>query len=238
MQRKHQYHAVLIADSRARGFSEYDQGKLYTYTTHYVIKPGATIQRLKDDALALIQSIPSTDTTLIVVIAAGINNLTNKIDKDHGYEISPSTATASQITTALLDLKWEIKDARPSALVTFATIPPVNFLLQLKYWQSRDCIQTPIHPESDRLEFQKSHETIINDINSRICEINYNEQSGIHCQTTSWHSAVLRRQRGKNRLIVSALSDGIHGTEEVKRKWHQGFHQAVQKDIALLQAKQ
>lgn len=236
MQGNHKYHAILLADSRARGFTNLDQGKFYTYDVHYVVRPGYTIRDLTADALTLVRNISPDNTTLLIKIAAGINNLTLKINRRRAYEIAPSTATANTVLAELVNLKRAIKEIRPDAIVSYMTIPPVNFIQQLSYWQEKRCLPFPIYTQEERLEFQEAHEIIVSDINQNIKELNYNEQRGIHCQTSSWHSAVLRRQRGKDRLIVSALIDGIHGSNSSKIKWHRGFHQAIQKEISRLNA--
>ena len=231
-----QYHAILVSDSRARGFATLDQGEDYDfgYQAHYVCIPGAKIRDLKDNTLALINDIPPTNTKIIVKIAAGINNLTRKIDHKGSYEIAPSTATASSVLAELVNLKHSIQEIRPDAYISYMTIPPVNFLQQLTYWTAKGKLQHPIHNEAKRRRFQCDHELIINDINKNINALNHGKQNNIQCQTASWHSVVLRRQRGQNRLIVSALTDGIHGSDNTKKKWHQSYHQAVQKEIAII----
>ena len=229
-----QFHAVLITDSRGRGFPVFDQGEDLGYTPHYIIKPGAKIRDLQDDAIALIGGLPKTKTKVIVKIAAGINNLTEKINHQRSYEIKPSAASANNILAELVNLKRKIKEVRPDSYVSYMTIPPVNFLQQLTHWEGTRRPAQPTFDEDKRREFQRQHELKINDINSNINALNHALQNNIRCQTASWHSVVLRRQKGRNRLIVSALADGIHGTESTKRKWHESFRQSIEKEMGII----
>lgn len=230
------YHSVLLADSRAKGFPAYDTGKLYTYNQHYVIKPGAKIIDLTSDAIDKIRDIPVVNTKVLVKIAAGINNLNSKISRPGCYEIAPSAVEPENLLHELNELKDRLKEIRSDIIVSYITIPPVNYLQQLKYWQDKKRLTNPIHPEHDRLRFQKEHEEKIIQINKQIKEHNCNEQQLIRCQTSSWHSEVLRLQKGKHRLVVSALVDGIHASDTVKQRWHKNYHQSVQKEIRQLQS--
>ena len=91
------YHALLVADSRAKNFDLLDQDKLYTYNVHYVVKPGAKIRDLQRDACAALNSIPQQDTVVLVKVAAGINNLTHKLNCTGCYEITNSGVTPAAI---------------------------------------------------------------------------------------------------------------------------------------------
>ena len=228
---------ILLADSRAKNFNKLDKERLYTYQPYYISKPGATIDELKTEFCELIEDVPKDNSVFFVKIAAGINNLTSKVNRKRAYEIAPSTATADDIIDELLKLRDEIKEVYPPAIVSFVTIAPVVFLKQLRYFQEQRKLRHPIYNEGDRTKFQGPHEETILAINKRIKELNHQEQSGIVCQTASWHSEVLRRQRGSDRLIPGALYDGIHPTENVARKWHKAFHQAISKEIKQHQDK-
>ena len=230
-QQRYQYHAILVGDSRIKGFKTLDQGKYYTYKTHYICKPGAAVGDLKEDIQDLIDEIPCRNTTLLIKIAAGINNTTSKVNRSRCYEIAPSTSTADNVIHELKALKSDIKEHRPDAIVSFITIAPVVFLKQLQFLKDRRKIKHPIYNNSDREGFQGPHEEKILEINSEIKKLNHQEQEGITCYTASWDSEVLRRQRGTYRLIPGALYDGIHPTEKVTLKWYSSFHKAINKEI-------
>ena len=230
------YHTILTADSRATGFTELDTHKLYSYVPHYIAKPGAKISDLAEDTIDLLNEIPRENTSIILKIAAGINNLNAKVKRSRAYEIAPTPVEPEDILEELNALKSKIIEARPDAIVSYITIAPVNYLQQLKYWQDKHRLPYPIYSETDRLKYQKEHEDKIIEINKRIKDHNQEEQYPIKCQTSSWHSNVLRLQKGKYRLVVRALYDGIHATTEVKKKWHRNFHQSVQREIQQLQA--
>ena len=233
------YYVILVADSRARGFQDFDKGKCYTYVTQYICKPGARISDLTEQAVSAISDIPKDNTRVIVKIAAGVNNLTIKVPRRRSYELTPAhDITADEIIDELTKLKNDIKDCRTDAIISFMTIPPINFLQQLHYAQSTNRLPFPIYTEGERIGFQDSHQELVQEINQKINKLNHQTQEGIRCQTASWHSEVTRRQRGQLRLIVSSLYDGVHGTDKTKAKWHRSFHQAVLKEIAQLQRQQ
>ena len=167
----------------------------------------------------------------------GINNLTIKINTKCSYELAPSATTARDVLNYLINIKEEIKKKRPDAIVSFVTIPPINFYQQLKYWTNKKRLPHPIYDYEDRNTFQKAHEIIVADINKNINSLNHREQHGITYQRASWHTEVLKTHKGKTMLIACSLYDGVHGTEDVKKKWHVKFHQAIQKEIKQLQQK-
>ena len=168
-------------------------------------------------------------------IAAGVNNLTIKRNKGRAYELVPSAATARDVLNDLVNLKGEIKKARPDAIVSFITIPPINFFQQLKFWVDKKKLPNPTYDIDDRKTFQQSHEIIIAYINKNINQLNHQVQLGVTCQTASWHTEVLKTQKGKTKLIACSLYDGVHGADDVKRKWHAKFHKSIQKEIEQIQ---
>ena len=82
-------------------------------------------------------------------IAAGVNNLTIKRNKGRAYELVPSAATARDVLNDLVNLKGEIKKARPDAIVSFITIPPINFFQQLKFWVDKKKLPNPTYDIDD-----------------------------------------------------------------------------------------
>ena len=234
-QNRETIHAILIADSRASNFPSLDTDKHYTYVPHYISIPGAKITNLLSQSLEEIEQIPKENTKLLIKIAAGINDLTVKRNNGHGYELAPSSTTTRAVLNRLLNIKEEIKKKRPDAIISFVTIPPINFYQQLRFWVDKKRLQKPIYDYTKRKTFQTAHEITIADINKNINSLNHRKQHGVTCQTASWHTEVLKTQKGKTKLIACSLYDGVHGTIEVKKKWHAKFHQAIQKEIKQIQ---
>lgn len=235
------YDLILATDSRAYRFHTYCKPKEETdskYTVHYCVSRGATIQDLRQELLQKLQNTNSA-LPLVIKIAGGINDLTERIQLQRSYVLIPSN---KDITVELLDLKAAIKD-NYNAIVTFIPIPPVIFEVSQKHKLDNGMIQTPKFNEHELNDFQRQHLQVIGDINNDIEQWNKEPQLGIIPQTASWNNLVHRPTkkhqrsgllRTTRRLDKRSLYDGVHGIPETKLKWFNMFHHSVQKEIEQL----
>jgi hypothetical protein len=111
------HHLVIATDSRGRQLENYIKRHdpfPPTFSLSFIIKPGATIAALKKEICLQISSLESDNFISVnVVLAAGICDLTEKINHHPGLEISYTNNTnkADKIITELQSMYTDLKSS-------------------------------------------------------------------------------------------------------------------------------
>jgi hypothetical protein len=79
-------HAIFVSDSRGRDFEQFPEIDGYGYINHLIIKRGASIKKLENELILLLDSFPRCDYS-VIYIAAGICEITEKIFHAGGQEL-------------------------------------------------------------------------------------------------------------------------------------------------------
>ena len=237
------YEVVVVADSRAHNFDAYkkpiEEDFLMQYRIDYCVARGATIADLRTEVLDRLKYKRSR-YPIIIKIAAGINNLTQKTPHEGSSVLKPNLV---DISTELLSLRDEIKKSH-KAVVTFITIPPAIFDVSQQYKLDNGVIKSSLYSTRELASFQTAHNEAVKDLNKQIKRWNAATQEDITPQTASWDNIVLRptkrRQssgyhRSTSRLDRKSLYDGLHGTSVTKQKWFNMLHHSIQQEINKLE---
>lgn len=219
-----------MADSRALNFEHYGQPS--QFKTHYVVERGARIRDLMQPTIAKLRTI-HRDTTVVVKIAAGINDITRIVRTEHDKFLRPSTRSADEIFIELCTFKDLLKRERRNILVGLVTIPTVS----VRKYAEINGYRATEELERDFSQDQREIDDNLQTINYRIRGENRQPQLDFPRgpRTVSWHSSVtrksFRKSRNKNkpgkpttRSSFGQLYDGIHAVSQLKRKW---FHQLI-----------
>ena len=184
-------HALLIADSRAHNFDNYRRPCALPYECHYIIERGGTTESLNTLVVEYLQSgqIPN-DVNLIVKIAAGINNTTSWVPHQNTYVLAHKQD--NNTLNGLIRLRKTILDMFPNAVISFITIPPVDFN---KYREHRE-LDTNTEGSTEQI----SHLDCILELNKMLIELNRSQTQLKHAPHTScWHSDVIRCSKKRKR---------------------------------------
>lgn len=230
--------AVLVADSRSFGFWRYPQDP--DAPIRYVVQRGAVIKDLRKPALDLIKTL--THETIIVKIAAGINELTSWWKHSGGKELTLSAVSSKILIEKLLKFKQEIHVVRPDALVGFVTIPTISFEKFNDLQTSTGKLWTVKQSKSELKVLQTKLDEILHEVNSRLkvenCKRQLPHKKG--CRTVSWHNSITTRskkrtKKGHFKLVYknnfTKLYDGVHGVSELKKKWFCELCKAISAEI-------
>ena len=198
------------------------------------MRPGAKIEDLEAETLDRIGRVDSNHL-IVVKIAAGINNFTNKSkNKYHEYEITVKNIPAPTVFWKLTHFKLEIKKLHQKSIVTYCTIPPAYLVHTQRHAIERKKLLHPSYSEKQLSEQTDFLVQSIVQINQAINESNTLMQLNIIPKTVSLHNECLKtKPNGKLNRLVSRLTDGIHGTERTQRTWFRKINEAVNKEINL-----
>ena len=233
---------LFVADSRGHKFATYrkPEDKAFPLALDFVIIGGAKIYNLIGPTIRKLNSYSASDR-VVVRLAAGINDLTAfRYDLTHEYRVlKPSNHCAESLFFELDNFKRAIQTARPYALVSFATIPPMSFC---KFQESRKLL-APLLSKDDIQTFQRNHDAVIDEVNTKIVTHNSIPQSGVVLRTLSWHNSVRklekRTRRGKvrcdKRNHFAHLYDGLHGDSKLKQRWFSEMYKSFLFDYTALQ---
>ena len=234
---------LFVADSRGHRFVNYPKPEdkaIPLASLDFVVIRGAKIYNLVGPTIRKLNSYSSTDR-VVVRLAAGINDLTAfQYDATHEYRVlKPSNHSAESLFRELDNFKRAIQTARPSAIVSFTTIPPMSFY---KFQKSKK-LPVSLLSEDDIQSFQRSHDTVIDEVNNRIIEHNSIRQSGLVLRTLSWHNSVRkvekRTHRNKTKRVkrnhFAHLYDGLHGDSKLKQRWFSELYSSFVRDYTALQ---
>ncbi len=208
-------HILIAGDSRSWGFDKRNFDIDFHVTTHFVIKRGATCNKLLEEIQHSFhrEEFP-LGADLIAKIAVGINDIISK--NEEGELIHKGT---EGVIEKLENIKSFIRSIHNNAIVSFCTIPPA-------------AVQKDIHVHLDEVKA----------LNNRIRELNFDWQ-GIYPHTPTWHAEVAstskkRNSSGKLRICNdirrTTLYDGLHAKSEIKGIWFQKLKQSVQYDLREL----
>lgn len=221
---------LVVGDSRCKLFEDFEiseRNGRRSYDVHYCIKRGARIEDLIESAVNFLERIDS-NRLVIVKVAAGINNLTvlDRLTR----EISPSNTTAQAILNDLVRLKNAIQLCHPKCLVSFCTIPPVNFRVYAEYQQKKGGSYGS-KPEQTLRAYTDQVIAKVVEINRAIKITNSISQLGVSLNTASFHSNCLQdKPNNKHRIVVKSMYDGLHPTRATALVWYNKIHRHAAKE--------
>lgn len=200
---------VFVCDSRGNNFDKYTQPD--DLNIHYIIRRGYDVNSLQSETLKYIESISvNPSTPVFVKIAAGINDILNKIANGEEW-------TAYNILDKLIEFRERVRHIIPWAQVGFITIPTVEVHLLPRLHNSPHI--SNLSGLQDKIN--KNLELLNRKIRS--------ENSLGGCWTVSWHLSVQKKvskRSGKGRkskqcfrFMYQKLYDGLHGVSDVKKFW-------------------
>ena len=235
---------LIVTDSRGKRFQDIYKdprnGQLFPnkdkfHKVKFIAIPGAKVLDLKGPAIDFVRGVNSK-RTVIVKIAAGINEFTRKFRNSQGeIEITLSNELAPNVFVDLLRLKAAIKSEHPKTVVTFCTIPPANLrIIQQKALQRGRLTKPTFTAEELREQTDVLLAKVI-DINDRIKSNNHKQQLGIVPQTASLDSVVFKtKPNGRRRLILAYFADGLHGTTYTELEWIRLIWKSAQNELNAL----
>jgi hypothetical protein len=224
--------AIVVADSRGRVFRSKEPENKEKYTTINIIKPGATTAVLTRATTSYLGSIPSS-TPVLIQFCTGINDLTRRVQHENGTELVPKSDQS--LWFLLADFIYEVKRAHANTIIGIASIPMISFEAVKRHYIKIGKLKTSCFSDSDTATHQESLSQTIKEINKKIHEHNSIEQTltglgKIRPLDLYWHQFVEKDCRSKQkttrrrRMVVNALTDGIHPAEHIKAKWFELTH--------------
>lgn len=237
-------HTILAADSRARPFLEREACNSSIYQSHLVVCPGAKVDKIKQKTIQKLSNIPQGDLVLIR-IAGGINELTLREYHVGGVELC--LQRPQYLIHNLLKFKDEIKSAHPISLVSFATIPIINFVAAQKHYIDTGKLWQPKYSYQQLTAFQTELSDSLANINTRLIVENRKLQyvpgwATTSCSQLYWHQDIeklAKRKRGGKwinvkRIRWTALPDGVHPSSGIAKTWYNRVHDNFKKDYMNL----
>lgn len=239
------YRCVIVSDSRGSKFPELGNFNQGTYSTHYLSYRGAKIPFLRDRTVEFLSKQPK-DCFFIVILCAGINELTRKIQHDGGTEIALNSNQILIIN--LLRFKEKVRADFPNSLVTIASIPIIDIIAANAHYVNTGRLCRPMLTETELDSLQLELSDTLRIINNRIFTENKHQQyipgKGLvlpnqiylHQYVEKMKTKVLKNGRKiiKRRISPTALIDGIHPSVELTIKWLQGIHENALKQYNKL----
>lgn len=208
-----------MATSRGKGLGDHLSSSNHNFTIpkRVITIPGASIERLTEEATHIINTHP-TPQKIHTYFVAGIPDITTMI-RDACYEEvifndSPQTAHTSHKTI--------LEYAQTSILATkstpcFATVAPIS----LKTWNETRLNQLKTHYLIHHEHYNDMQALLIKsiiNINCTIIELN----NRVHMHTPKFCDRILHKQNAHKRnhkVRYGRLVDGVHGNTETKIYW-------------------
>ena len=233
--------ALIVTDSRGKHFNHLLRQDTFCdkelfHDIKVIAISGAQVNGIANLTLQFVNTV-HCNRTLIVKIAVGINNFTKKYrNRWRETEISLSNQTVGQVYSDLIRLKHQIISVHPKSVVTICTIAAANLLKVQQVSKERNKLRHPSHTEDELWEKTNVLMVKLEDINRKIFISNQTHQLNITPQTASLDKYVIRgKPKGKKRLTVSALPDGVHGSQRVEQNWLNSIWKSILKELKALQ---
>lgn len=241
-----QVHAIVAADSRAKGFLRRPVVNDHLYESHYVVCPGGDVHAVGVKLHKLVNTLP-TSSLVLIRIACGINEITYKDKHDGGTELA--LRPHQDVLYHLRQLKASIKLSHPRVHVAFATIPPINFTIAQQYYLKRGWLRNPKYTNDTLSKFQSELSSILANVNRELCRENISPQyipgwGSSSGSQSFWHQEVEkvahRKRSGKlvkvKRIPLCALPDGVHAEDSIVNGWFSRTHQNFKKDLIKIKS--
>ena len=223
--------AIVITDSRGKHFEDLDAEQDYRdYDTIYISRSGAKIQDLILPVQQNLYPI-NPNRPVVVKLAAGICDITDKSKTHKGIaKITFQKGNCHDIISQFRHFRTKILQTHPKSLVSVATIPPANLVTANERAEPSTSRKKEILAQSWK---QIEH---VYQLNTEIIKLNYENQELGRPTTPLLCATCLKKKKGNKLVpIVSALSDGVHGTRLTQVKWLKLIHQSIKRDINKLQ---
>ena len=202
--------------------------------------PGAPISKISNEILEKIKLLNvESNSKIVVMIAAGICNLTQKTHRGSGYFLNYEAKTSSErvesVRNAIINSLGAFQ--KNNVLQSFAMIPPVSLLKNSKYFNKnftdRELIKLA--------EEQKQLEQDIEILNEFIHKLNADNS----VRTVMWNGDVrkfrirtrgvkkthIRRVNIKTVYVYRDLYDGVHTSQFLSGIWYCALCQSIVNDI-------
>ena len=216
---------MILGDSRLARLTEHQEQYIRAgYQTHIIFKRGAKLEDLECLFDDISEAIGGRHSPVIVVIAAGINNLTRFVDESR--ELVPSGVSAEELLLSFLNLREAIKRHFSWSFVIVATLPPIDFYKYNSYREEKGKLTVTIPLLEHNNNTDDVVKTVI-EINEKINKINTVDQFQVRPKTISLHSNVLNRRDKKFKLLKNSLYDGLHPTRLTELTWLRKIHSVV-----------
>jgi hypothetical protein len=233
-------HVMIVTDSRGKKFADFDLYNSDFYSTELIVCRGAVLQQLQTKTISALKSVPSNETVLIV-ICAGINELTFRDKHKGGVELIASPR--NDLLQNLLNYKRSVIAARPNTLVAFGTIATTDLKQVNSHYSKIGKLRQNKYNEELIANYQEQIDQELRYINHMLFEENKKAQILSTGKRTSipqlyLHQYVQRvfskkKANGerliKRRISPNALCDGLHPTNELAKKWYRAIHQNCMK---------
>lgn len=223
--------AIIVGDSRLAGFQRYSSPT--DLQLKFVIRRGARVADLVEPTLEAVRAVRGANI-LIVKIACGINNFTEFVTHPNGRELTYAGVTGDHVYSELKELKREIKEIKPKALVGFVTVPTLSFAKNIESRIISNRLRESKYSTTEVAGLQTALDEQISILNIRLKFENSVHQAGHRkgCRTISWHRYITKLSKRKrsrtakhSRTVVrnnfTKLYDGLHAVSELKQRW---FH--------------
>ena len=238
---------VIATDSRGRGLQDFIQETNpfpSHWTVKHIFKPGATVKMLSDAVQNYIMHMhPNAasqhDSRVLVAIAAGICNLTNKMKHSGGVELRYDGGSKPDI------LKNDL-ECLHSKLVSLGCIPkivsiaPVSIDKYAQFSMKLHRLHTPIIPLDIKQTMQKDLERDVRDVNQHVMYLNFS--SGV--SNVRWDKSISKvscKRRGRNNnhmkkklsFVYTKLFDGCHPNTDLAFQWFQQMCNSIYTDVVV-----
>jgi hypothetical protein len=224
---------LVVADSRGRCFLNRNKPDNELYESEYIIRPGGRIAWLTLETVKYLKTVQKNDI-VIIQICAGINDLTRKTTHAGGTEIIPNER--HHLWYQLLDLVYECKRAHVNSIISFASIPVIDFKAAKQHYMKIRKLHTSAYTDEDSQTHQKWISDTVRQLNHNIHIHNSQEQTIIDVGAVKpndlyWHQYVEKQGNKRKhdeyptrRIVNGALTDGIHPAPYVQDKWYEATH--------------
>jgi hypothetical protein len=149
----------------------------------------------------------------------------------------------------LLKTKEQIRAIHPTSLVSFATIPTINFRKAQQFYLCQGFLKKPKYNDEQLAAFQQSLSDILDRINTRLIKENrivqYIPLWGLCvCTQSFWHQEIEKVGRRKRKGIIhkakhvpwNALIDGVHPNDSIADGWFVRLHEGFKKDLIRIKS--
>ena len=219
---------IIATDSRGAKLKRYFSKHFPTIQPTISVLPGAKISDIHISLIETVKLVTSTPRS-VVVVAAGICNLTQKVDHAGGVQITYQGDTRKRISDLLYQLHTLVFDLNVNHQfpVLVICIPPANLhkYAEKKMLQGKLEFSILTTEETTRQQDLLEHDITL--INREIIQMNVMQGHS----SIRWDNTILKikiRKRGRNGqnskkcsyFCYDQLYDGVHPDQELADKWY------------------
>ena len=235
---------IIAGSSRVRDLQFLQPQNAHLYETIIIPNPGGGYIKIADSVIDVLRSDQITNQTLVIVYnIGGLCDVTEKIYHEGGCELS-----IREYITAIEnanDAKLMIRGSHPNTIVSFATIPVIDFAKAKKHYQSHNKLWKSRFSNDTTKQMQKDLSDILANLNKEISILNQVPQAVqsfdlinpsqilIHHQVekTSYTKRGELKVNVRKHIPTKALPDGVHQARYISIKWFDFIHKCMAKLI-------